>query len=474
MDKKNVLENDPNSLKGVRIQTLSLWMVVCTILVSILSGIGIINVMKQYRELEHMTNEYILAQNDVTDMAIGSDRLTEEVRLYVLTQDSSHADAYFKEAEVTKHRDNSLEKLAAHLERDEEDSLQLLEEALGLSNDLMEQEIHAMKLTALSSGADMALLSPKIQNYQLPEEELQLTSPQMSEEALDLVFGPGYRTAKQAIEDKISSVTESVISTSRQRQQESDQAMKNSLIRQVIYTMMTVVLVTLAYIMISILILRPIRIYINCIKNNNILKITGAYEFKYLALTYNNIFEMSAEKQDLLRQKAEQDALTGLENRAAFESLKSRLRGVSKPIALLLLDVDVFKSINDTYGHETGDRALIWVAALLRENFRSGDHIFRIGGDEFAIIMKNIQTDQRESISAKINNINWILRHPEEDLPQFSVSVGVAFSANGYQDEIFGHADQALYHTKENGRCGCSFYSEEQEPKKAQADSPSK
>ena len=210
--------------------------------------------------------------------------------------------------------------------------------------------------------------------------------------------------------------------------------------------------------MIAVLILRPIKIYVNCIQNNNLLEITGAYEFKYLAATYNNVYEMSQEQQDMLRQKAERDALTGLLNRQAFEHLKEKLKEATKPVTFMLLDVDVFKAINDNYGHEMGDQALIKVANLLEENFRKDDYVIRIGGDEFAVIMEKAGSDEKETISSKIEKINEILQNPQDDFPKYSLSVGVAFSEQGYKDELFRQADEALYCTKKNGRCGYTFY----------------
>ena len=167
---------------------------------------------------------------------------------------------------------------------------------------------------------------------------------------------------------------------------------------------------------------------------------------------------MAAAQQSILRRKAENDALTGLLNRASFEQMKTRLRDLSQPFALLLIDVDVFKSINDTYGHEMGDKALIRVANLLKENFRSTDHVFRIGGDEFAVVVTPIQVENQNIISEKIDNINHALQNPTGDFPRYSLSVGIAFSSDGYTDELFRQADKALYHTKENGRCGYTFF----------------
>lgn len=456
MGKKKSESQKKDLLKGIRIRTLSFWIVASTIVVSILIIFGIRRVMTQYHELVNLSNEYIHSQNDVMNMSLGSRYLTEQARLYVITKDSSYAEAYFTEAEVTKRRDNALQEMAELLKGNDDTSLNLLGDALKLSNELMEVEIHAMKLAALSADADLTALPSKIQDYSLPEKDLQLSAQEKADTASQLVFGPAYKEMQQKIENQLFDVTKSVISVCSQRQESSNVIMNHVLNRQLLYTLLIVILVILAYVMIATLILKPIRIYIRCIENNDELQITGAYEFKYLALTYNNIYEMAAAQQNMLRHKAENDALTGLLNRASFEQMKGAL--YDKPFALLLIDVDVFKSINDTYGHETGDKALIKVANLLKENFRSTDHVFRIGGDEFAVIMTPIQPSNQDIITEKIDNINHILQNPTEDFPKYSLSVGIAFSSEGYHDELFRQADQALYHTKENGRCGYTFY----------------
>lgn len=451
-------ENRKNTLKGIRIQTLSCWIVVCTLIVAVLIGAGIISVLEHCHNLVNMTKEYILTQNDVMNMSLGSDFLTEQARQYVIFQEPSYADAYFTEAEVTRRRDQALLSIQDHTRADDATSVQLLSEALDMSNDLMDQEIHAMKLAAVAADRDISVLPSRLQKYALSPEEMQSSREQQLETAFQLVFGTEYQHTKKLMADKLSSVTTNVMSSCSMRQMESEQNVRHALIRQSLYTALIVFLVILAYVMIAMMILRPIRLYINCMENNHALDIIGAYEFKYLAITYNNVFKMAQANQNMLRYKAETDALTGLLNREAFEQLKIRLHNIELPLTLMLIDVDVFKSINDTYGHETGDRALIRTASLLRENFRAQDHVLRIGGDEFAIIMEDVQADKTDIIRQKIERINWALQHPQNDLPKFSLSVGVAFSENGYDDELFRHADQALYQTKENGRCGCTFH----------------
>lgn len=158
------------------------------------------------------------------------------------------------------------------------------------------------------------------------------------------------------------------------------------------------------------------------------------------------------------RYEAEHDSLTGLLNRKAFQDIKGRLKKSTQPFALLLLDGDKFKEINDTYGHDIGDKVIQKIANQMKEQFRSEDYLIRIGGDEFAAFIMDITSSEGMVIQEKINKINRNLKNSSDGLPSISVSVGITFSSNGYKDELFKNADQALYKTKGQGGCGYTVY----------------
>ncbi|MBQ4257732.1 MAG: GGDEF domain-containing protein, partial [Clostridia bacterium] len=127
--------------------------------------------------------------------------------------------------------------------------------------------------------------------------------------------------------------------------------------------------------------------------------------------------------------------------------------------ALLIIDLDKFKTINDQYGHDIGDRALCRVASLLQERFRAEDYICRIGGDEFAVIMVHADSSLGNLVKEKIRGINETLKIPQDGLPPLSLSVGVAFGDRGNPTEdIFKDADTALYRTKSVRPGGCEIY----------------
>jgi len=162
---------------------------------------------------------------------------------------------------------------------------------------------------------------------------------------------------------------------------------------------------------------------------------------------------------DQTERLATTDGLTGLLNHRAFQSRAdealAQARRYGRSCALLLTDVDHFKSVNDTYGHPIGDLVLKGVAQILREKARDTDLVARYGGEEFAVIMPEtdgkgalvIAERIREAVQAKVFQT-------EVGPLQISISVGIAAApANGSQkQELIDLADQCLYFAKRNGR----------------------
>ena len=161
-----------------------------------------------------------------------------------------------------------------------------------------------------------------------------------------------------------------------------------------------------------------------------------------------------------LKEKAERDALTKLFNRQVFQQNATGLANTKTELLLLLLDIDSFKSINDTYGHDTGDKVIIKVANLIRDYLGGDNDTYRIGGDEFVIFIRNKDASYYDIIKKNVEKINSILFEASNGIPESSISVGVAYSSNGYSKELYNNADQALYFTKEHGKCGISFFEE--------------
>ncbi|ETP73255.1 diguanylate cyclase (GGDEF) domain-containing protein [Lachnospiraceae bacterium JC7] len=157
--------------------------------------------------------------------------------------------------------------------------------------------------------------------------------------------------------------------------------------------------------------------------------------------------------------KIEHDALTGVLNRNAYDKYTELLKKSDMAIAYILLDVDRFKQINDTYGHGIGDSVLKRLACFMRNEFRLSDHIIRMGGDEFCVIMTGIEDKDAQMLIDKIYAINSALKNPRsKNIPKVSISAGIAFSAQGFTNDLYKKADMALYHTKNTTRDGYTIY----------------
>ena len=166
-------------------------------------------------------------------------------------------------------------------------------------------------------------------------------------------------------------------------------------------------------------------------------------------------------KAEILAFRADHDALTSLLNRAAYDKCVLQYKYAPYPIAYILMDVDKFKAVNDNYGHDVGDVILKDVAKLLKTEFRISDSVIRMGGDEFAVIAINFPESQKDNLLEKINRINQALLNPTKPVPKVSLSVGVAFSEEGFSEDLYKKADIALYHTKNTTRCGATVYRED-------------
>jgi len=163
---------------------------------------------------------------------------------------------------------------------------------------------------------------------------------------------------------------------------------------------------------------------------------------------------------DSLQQLAATDPLTGLANRRTLMELGDkeckRAQRFRHPLSLLMLDIDSFKSINDHWGHQLGDRVICATANICRLNSRDGlDIVARLGGEEFVLMLPETSGDvaaqRAEQLRHLLSSQQVISEHG--DLVEFTVSIGVAcFHRTMSMDQLLNDADKALYLAKKNGR----------------------
>jgi diguanylate cyclase (GGDEF)-like protein len=162
--------------------------------------------------------------------------------------------------------------------------------------------------------------------------------------------------------------------------------------------------------------------------------------------------------QHRLEQMATTDKLTGAANRHIFHAIFNHVAATTRrrrePVALMCIDIDDFKEVNDTYGHQTGDNVLRQFADIVRNNIRETDTFCRWGGDEFLVLMGNCTIDSAGQVAEKIRAAiaGHAFRFADGE-HHLSVSIGIAQHQHGDQMEILvKRADAALYESKRQGR----------------------
>jgi len=173
--------------------------------------------------------------------------------------------------------------------------------------------------------------------------------------------------------------------------------------------------------------------------------------------------EMQLLRQELAqaRETAKTDALTGLLNRRAFDQKLHEYIEIHKQndfeLCLLILDLDHFKQVNDTFGHQMGDNVLRYTANLMKQHIAEHHCAARYGGEEMAVIMPNTPLNKAMEIAEKIRSS--LARHPlkckgsKESIGKVTLSIGVSgFKINDSTESLIERADKAMYRAKANGR----------------------
>ena len=444
-------------MKPIRVNTIILVCIITALVVAALLVLVIVCTDSGFEEMQSSTSEYMVCQDAAANLESASACLTEQVQLFVISGDTRNLELYFEEANVTKRRENAIEALEQWYAGT--DAMDLLREALDQSVGLMETEYHAMRLAAEAYGLDLASLEASVRNYPLTEEELSLSREAQRELALSLVSDQAYQQTRNTITNDVNGCMENIIAAVSSREAHAAAIFKDAYLKLKISVSLLILLVLGVGISLRQIIVKPLQKYDKKVKAGETLPLEGAYELQQLAETYNDVYEENQENQKLLRHQADHDALTRALNRGAFNRLLRLYESGTENYALIMIDADNFKTINDTYGHAVGDLVLKRIAAVMKNHFRSMDYICRIGGDEFAVIMVDVSSEQKEVVSDKLNAVGRELAQVDGDVPAVALSMGIAFSdRKDPGTSIFKDADKMLYAAKEKGRNGFVFY----------------
>ena len=157
-------------------------------------------------------------------------------------------------------------------------------------------------------------------------------------------------------------------------------------------------------------------------------------------------------------QYATLDALTGLNNRRQFEVRLNQEIATAKrqknPLCAMMIDIDFFKKVNDTYGHASGDSVLSSVASIIKEHLRESDIPSRYGGEEFAVLLPYTHIEEAQIVGERLRKAVETAPIPiDKGNINVTISMGLAeFSSDESGEELFKRADKALYEAKESGR----------------------
>lgn len=448
MDKDNMIKSPSISLKSIQI----IMLILALLISGTLLYFTFISITTS-KQLSDATDEYINMQDAARSLMDASDYLTEMAQRFTDKGDRTYMDSYFEEAFTMKRREKALETLASYPGTDA--ALEELQKALDESVSLMNREYYSMRLVVEAKG--YTNYPKEIANVELKAEDAVLSPEEKMNLAQSMLLDEIYYSKKDRIRENMKkSQNELIHATKSNEDYVRSQLYKDMLIVRIFIFIQTVMFMLMMWITMH-LGINPVLSAVKSIQADSRIPVVGAREFRYLAHAYNRMYEYYHTSIQHLNYKASHDELTKVYNRTGYEILLSSID--IRNTFYLLIDVDDFKKINDTYGHETGDKVLQNAAETIRRQFRADDYLCRIGGDEFVVLMTHCSPEHKNLVIDKIERINQDLSHSTGNLPTVTISAGVSHgSAAETTSDLFLHADEALYKTKNSGKNGYSFY----------------
>ena len=443
---------------GVPLHLVVVLMFLIGVAFSVVVVAATFRVTAQYDDSNAATEEFLECQTDVYIVRDAIHHLNEYARDFVVSGSTDQVIQYFNEVQVHRSMEQAMDEMRSFLVNDR--TLKQLETAVQLNDRMSEIQCYAMRLAIEAYGYDLDKYPALLKTVSLDEADLALDQTGQRDKALDMLFSKDYSNLRTQVDVRIDLCRDTLAASMTDRQQANFEAMQRLLRRQRMLVIALSATLLLVLLFVLIWVVYPINSLVRGIQGMEAVGVRGSSELKFLSETYNAMYRQMQDTNAQLDYKATHDGLTGLYNRSAYEALWGH--GHEEHIALLIVDVDLFKEVNDTYGHDVGDLVLVRVAKVLLDSFRDADKVCRIGGDEFSVIMVGVTPAVKHVIRKKIGNALNILSVPDGRVPGVTISVGCAFSDELREGEdLFKNADRALYRVKENGRNGCGFYIEE-------------
>ena len=442
--------------KGFSLKLVAWLISIFAVVISGLLVFSVVYISQKNEEINVSTQNYIVLKNAANDVELASDDLTNDVRLFVTTAKKEYMDSYFVEANETRRRENAIDIIHELTEGTSihETVHNDVTEAYNESQELMKLEFYAMKLICLDEGVSFDEY-PEVANYEIDSS---LPVSEYFNEAMGAVFGDEYMQSKNIIISNVDNAIKTIDDLMEKNISRSETYLRGLIIFQSIIIIINIAFIAGVVILMHIYIINPMNSAVNSLANNEEVRVKSNREFNYLADVFNRVHRANEDIKESLKYEAEHDKLTGLYNRTGYDRVFKSLK-LDKTI-YVLLDIDKFKEVNDTLGHEMGDKVLTRTADVIKKYFNdNSSYLCRIGGDEFAIIVDNATTDMNDVIVDKCKKMDEEISRASGNIPGASLSIGIAHGTiRDTTDTLFRKADAALYKIKNAGRADVSLY----------------
>ena len=440
---------------GIRLNRLNIGMICIGLVLATLMVVSMYRTTGSVREIVTVTNNYLTNQQTGGMLRDFAGSMGSQAMAFVRSGEPGAAKAYEGmmntiNAQLEQYDPESSNSAAANAE---------FINAMNAFRSRTETEKTAMRLAAdVLPQPAFAALPEFLQEMELNAEDRTLSAEARKEKAAALLNAESYTGLEDTIRDAVDRSHRLSSEEGRLQADRTFTEVRGIVGNQSILVILFLAVSVLALLLNRMMIISPIQKSADNLDRREPIPEQGSYEMRHLARVYNDVLKDNEEKAEKLSYTATHDALTGVYNRTDFDRYYRQIEKTQN-VGIVVVDVDHFKQYNDDFGHDIGDRVLCTAVDAMKRHFRSVDHISRIGGDEFCVIMPRTSQKDGRQISGKIHEINRELSEQNGDLPPVTISAGVAFWDRPNPDgSLFKDADTALLDVKKTREDCCAVW----------------
>lgn len=440
---------------GIRLIHMNIVMICIGLVLATLLVVSMFRTTDTVKQVVSFTNNYLVGQQTGGMLRDFAGNLSEQAVAFVQSGEIGPAKAYEAQLKVIngqleQHSEETAVSASANTE---------FATALEAFRGRLRTEQIAMRMAAESMPKQMFEALPDfLKETELSEEDKALSDEERKGRAMGLLTSESYAGLEETIRDAVDRSHRFSSEEGRMQAGRTFSKVQHIMGNQIILVILFLVVSVLALALNRILIISPIQRSVESLDRREPIPEEGSYEMRHMARVYNDVLKENEEKTERLTYTATHDALTGVYNRTEFDRYYRQIEK-QQNVGMIVADVDHFKQYNDEFGHDIGDRVLCTAVEAMKRHFRTVDHISRIGGDEFCVIMPRTGQKDAGKIREKILEINRELSEENGDLPPVTISAGVAFWNRPDPDgSLFKDADTVLLELKKTRDDCCAVW----------------